>query len=587
MQKSKFLFYIKFIIPFIKPYWKALILSLICTVLFTISNVYIMPLVNDITREIKNGNFDYFTNHVINASILFLIRLSCKFYQRFIMEKVSYKILLDLRLKLYKIIHYLPSENYNETKHGDILSRILDDCNKIKNVIFLNFESLLPNLLTLIAVIGYLFYLNWVLSLVSFLGVPIFILTLNYFSKRLRKVSKQLQQNTADLTQMIQESLTNMKILKIYTSENRNIEKFNRIQNRYLTGYIKEIKYKIYREQIDAYSQYLIFLVIIWFGGYLTLKGSFSTESLIAFFTGIILLVEPSTIITKIYALTFQVTASIERISDFLLKENIIEVNTPSKAMNKTLDFSSIKFKSVHFKYSSSETNIINDISLEINSGDFIGIVGASGSGKSTLINLITKFYTPQSGTIKIDGIDINDISANDIRKNIALVPQESLLFKSSILDNCRIGNPDASIKEIINALKLANAWEFVSELPDQLLTKIGTQGLNLSGGQRQRLSIARAIVSNPKLLILDEATSALDSRSESKIQESIQSLKGSFTIIVIAHRFSTIKDSNKILVIDNGEIKETGNHTDLLNARSYYYELFQKQSMQTNIETI
>jgi ABC-type multidrug transport system fused ATPase/permease subunit len=569
--------YVKLIVPFITPYWPTLIVSLICTLLFAISNVYIMPLANDISRELSNKNFAYFNNHVINASILFFIRLSSKYLQTYIMEKASYQIMMDIRLKLYRIVHFLPSEAYNTQKHGDITSRILDDCNKIRTAIFLNFESLLPNAITLLAVIGYLFYLSWPLALLSLVGAPIFIFTLSFFSKRLRKVSKQLQQNTADLTQMIQESLMNMKILQIYTAENKNIDRFHHIQKRYMKGYIKEIKFKITREQVDAYSQFIIFLIIIWFGGYLALNDYITISRLLSFFTGIVLLVEPTLILTKIYATTFQVTASIERIHDLLTQTP----NEPTDTKNTSpLTFSSIEFRNVSFSYPNAQQRVLNKISFTANHGDFLGIVGPSGAGKSTIVSLISKFYLPTDGQILVDGHAMDDIADDTLRRHIAYVPQESLLFKSSILDNCRMGRVDASVEDVIDALKLANAWEFVEKLPDQLLTKIGTQGLTLSGGQRQRLSIARAIISQPKLLILDEATSALDSHSEEKIQSAIQSLKGKFTMIIIAHRLSTIKDASSIIVIDSGSICEFGTHDQLLQNQGMYYELLQKQSM-------
>ena len=217
-------------------------------------------------------------------------------------------------------------------------------------------------------------------------------------------------------------------------------------------------------------------------------------------------------------------------------------------------------------------------MSFKINTGDLIGIVGPSGSGKSTLVNLIAKYYLPSSGDIHIDDQSIAALSSSQLRSNIAYVPQESLLFKSTILDNCRIGNPNASIEEVVDALKLANAWEFVQNLPKKMLTKIGTQGLTLSGGQRQRLSIARAILSRPKLLILDEATSALDSQSEEKIQVAIQSLKGKFTMIIIAHRLSTIKDASRIIVLDSGKIQQIGHHNDLVKDDGIYLQLLKKQ---------
>jgi ABC-type multidrug transport system fused ATPase/permease subunit len=575
MKTNGILYYTKFIFPYLKPYWKIIVLSLICTLLYAMSNVYIMPLVNDITREVSNKNIGYFTNHVMNASLLFFLRLSSKYIQVFIMERASYQIMMDIRLKLYRIIHFFPTEDYSRKKHGDITSRILDDCIKIKDAVFLNFESLLPNVITFICIVGYLFYLSLPLALMSLIGAPIFIFTLSFFSKKLRKVSRQLQQNTADLTQMIQESLINMKILKIYTAEEKSIAKFQHLQKRYMNGHVKQVKMKIFREQIDAYSQFFIFLVIIWFGGYLSLNNRMSGSQLLSFFAGIVLLVDPIIILTKIYAQTFQVTASIERVSELMGRGEQMNDFPPTV----TLDFETITFDGVFFKYPASSFLVLNGVSFSVKHGDLLGIVGASGSGKSTIASLIARYYLPTQGTITIDGHSIDRISAADLRANIAYVPQESLLFKETILDNCRIGNPNASIDDVIDALKLASAWEFVEQLPDKLLTKIGSQGLTLSGGQRQRLSIARAILSKPKLLILDEATSALDSDSESKIQSAIQSLQGQFTIIVIAHRLSTIKNATAIIVIDSGYIKESGSHHVLMNANGLYSKMIDRQA--------
>ena len=274
-----------------------------------------------------------------------------------------------------------------------------------------------------------------------------------------------------------------------------------------------------------------------------------------------------------------EVTASIERIN-FLLNYELETHTLPNK---NDLEFKTISFNNVNFSYPSTSKQVLSNINFDLHHGDFIGIVGPSGAGKSTIVSLIAKYYDVSSGEIMIDGMSIAELNDQDLRQKIAYVPQESLLFRSTILDNCRIGCPSASVQDVINALKLANAWEFIEELPDKLLTKIGTQGLTLSGGQRQRLSIARAIISQPKLLILDEATSALDSESELKIQDAINSLKGKFTMIIIAHRMSTIKDASKIFVIENGEIKETGSHEDLINANGVYQRLVETQSMKVD----
>ena len=279
---------------------------------------------------------------------------------------------------------------------------------------------------------------------------------------------------------------------------------------------------------------------------------------------------------TNVYAETFKVTASIDRV-DYLLQYDLEPI---SEATDKHLEFNTIEFKNVSFNYPGSNNLVLKHLNLTLKQGDFIGIVGPSGAGKSTIVSLLAKYYDIKDGCIFVDGIPLPDVTNTRLRENIAYVPQESLLFKSTILDNCRIGRPSATVNEVIEALKLANAWEFVEKLPDKLLTKIGTQGLTLSGGQRQRLSIARAIVSQPKLLILDEATSALDSQSELKIQEAIQSLKGKFTMIIIAHRMSTIKDASNIFVIDKGEIIETGSHQSLFEKNGIYRNLVDTQSM-------
>ncbi len=571
-------FYMGFLWRFSKRYWVIFGVSIGLTLLYATSNVYIMPLVQDLVREVSNKNLATFSNHVINAFLLFSVRLSSKYIQMFMMQKVSIRILQDMRLALFKLIHYMPTEDYNDKKHGDLVSRMMNDTSKVQQAIFLNFETFLPSLVTLFGVVGYLFSLNWLLTLLTIVGAPIFFVTLTYFSRRLRRVTKQLQQYMGDITQIIQESMANMKVIKIYQGEERNINRFIQIQQRFLDGFVKEIKFKIYREQIDAYMQFAIFLAVFWFGGYLVLHDQLSGANFVAFFTGIILLVDPVVALTKVYSETYQISASIDRLDDLLKNEE----REPIQTINIEpidLTFNHVEFKDVSFAYPNTSDMVVKQLSFSVSFGSTIGIVGPSGAGKSTIINLLNKFYLPTSGCVRIDGHNISELSEASIRQHIAYVPQESILFRGTILDNCRIGRPEATSSEVIDALKIANAWDFVNDMPEKLLTKMGTQGLNLSGGQRQRISIARAIVSNPKLLILDEATSALDSNSEGVIQESIQRLKGQFTMIIIAHRFSTIVDAEHILVMDQGRIVEEGTHHSLIKNNGLYHELIQKQT--------
>ena len=575
-KQFSFFYYISSIAPFIKPYIKWIFIAFIFTVIFAVSNVLIMPLVNDIVREVTNRNMTYFNNHILNACLLFFIRISSKYIPEYTMDMVASKVMMDIRIEAFKMLHYFPSDEYNSQKHGDLISRIMHDSEKINYSLYQNFQGLLPNALTIIGVCGYLFYINFELTALSLFGAPIFIASLSYFTKRLRRVTNQIQQKTADITQMVQETLANIKIIQIYNYSDTTINKFKRLHQRYINGHLKEKRFQITREQIDAYVQFFLFIFILWYGGYHVLNNRISPSDLLVFFTGIALLIDPIYRLSKVYSLTYQVTASIERIL-FILKMPIPDACPNPISLSS---FNTISFSKVTFNYPKSSKPALKNISFTINAGDLVGIVGQSGSGKSTMVNLLTKFYVPSSGNIQFDHHDLNDISVHSIRNHIAYVPQESLLFRANILENCRIGKPTASVDEVIEALKIANAWDFVQELPDQLLTKIGTQGLKLSGGQRQRLSIARAIVSEPSLLILDEATSALDSHSETIIQESINQLRGRFTIIVIAHRLSTIQNSDTIFVLKDGLLSEEGTHASLTKENGEYAHLLQHQNL-------
>jgi len=577
IKQASFRQSIRAIYPFIRPYLSWILASLVFTVIFSISNVFIMPLVNDLVREVTQKNISYFNNHILNACILFIIRISSKYTQEYIMEMVSSKVMMDIRAHAFNMLHFFPTDEYNSQKHGDLVSRIMSDAEKIKITLYQNFESLIPNALTIIGVCGYLFYINAELTALSLIGAPVFIVTLSYFTKRLRRVTNQIQQKTADITQMVQETLANIKIIQIYNHTATNTNRFKRLHERYVNGFLKETRFRMTREQIDSYVQFALFIFILWYGGNQVLNNRITSADLLVFFTGIVLLIDPIYRLSKVYSLTYQVTASIERI---LFISNTADLSDTFMDPQPIQPFNTIAFSNVSFHYPSTTDNALSNVSFTVASGELVGIVGQSGSGKSTLVNLLTKFYQPSDGAIHIDSQNLRDIPSPNIREHIAYVPQESLLFRANILENCRIGNPNASVDDVIDALKVANAWDFVQQLPDQLLTKIGTQGLKLSGGQRQRLSIARAIVSKPSLLILDEATSSLDSHAESVIQESINQLKGRFTIIVIAHRLSTIQNSDTIYVLKKGRIEETGTHNSLIEKNGEYAALLTHQGI-------
>lgn len=564
------------IVKYLKPYLPSFFLSILLTLAFTTANVLFLPLTRDIVKEMANKNLVHFNNQILNAVLLYGIRIFSQFGQHYVMMRISNRIVIDIRIDLYRRLQEFSQHFYAERKLGDIISRLFNDTDKVRQAIMAIFWETLPQSLTLIAIVGYLIYLNWQLTLFALIAMPLFIAIIMYSAERLKKVARQVQRKSADITHIAQETLSNIKLVQAYTMEEKEIDRFERENVRSFNATMKGVAVQSTIEPLVSFLQFAVIAGVIWYGGYQMASGALSGPVLTSFFTGVFLLVDPVLALSKVYSSVQQSMASAERLFEIMDTPPVIR-NAPNALKPDHID-GKVTFHHVTFSYHSDERNVLENISLTAKESEIIALVGLSGAGKSTLINLIPRFYDVTDGYIEIDGMDIRTIDIRTLRSFIAIVPQEDILFRGTILENIRYGRPDASQEEVEAAAAKANALEFIEKMPKGWLTKIGDRGIKLSGGQKQRISIARAILVNPRILILDEATSALDSESEALVQDALNNLMKNRTTFVIAHRLSTITHADKIIVLEDGRIIEQGTHKYLVRKNGAYRKLYDIQ---------
>jgi len=494
------------------------------------------------------------------------------------LTKVKNGVLRDLREKMYDKIISLPISYYSEKRKGDVMARMLGDVNEVQNSFFMVLELIVKEPLTIIFAIIAMMRISLELTLFVFIFIPISGFIISKIGKSLKSKSQNAQKENGFLISIVEESLGGLKVVKSYNSEGYFKTIFNDSIDRLLRLNNSIGKKNNLASPMSEFMGIVTIAILLWYGGNLVLVDKTLNGALFIVYLGLAYnILTPAKSISKASYAVKNGLAAAERVFEILEVENTI--TNKENAINKDSFKDKISIENINFSYA--EENVLKNFSLEVPKGKTVALVGQSGSGKSTIANLLTRFYDVQEGTVKIDGIDIKDMTLHSLRDLMGLVTQDSILFNDTIKNNIRLGKQDATDEEIIAALKIANAYEFVKDLPNGIETNIGDAGGKLSGGQKQRLSIARAVLKNPPIMILDEATSALDTESEKFVQVALENMMQNRTSIVIAHRLSTIQKADKIVVMQKGKIVEQGTHDELLAMNGTYSKLVMMQSFE------
>lgn len=605
--------YLKKLSRFILPYKRYGILNIIFNVLYalfgTLGMVSLMPTINVLfgegekvydkpvyaTAESSKVFLEDYVNYFVTTTTdahgphrallymiaiiisLFLLKNLFNYLALFFITFLRNGVLKDLRNAIYDKIVGLPIAYYSEKRKGDVIARISGDVNEVKNSLLAILELIVKEPLTILFGIVAMFTISVKLTIFVFIFIPVAGFIISRIGKSLKKKSHRVQKEQGVFLSTLEETLGGLKVIKGFNAEPKFNDKFQESTNRFYNFSNKLMNRQNLASPTSEFLGILTIAALLWYGGGMVLvEKSLSGGAFITYLALAYQILTPAKAISKASYKVRAGNAAADRVLEILDTESPLEDRQDAQD-KKTFD-SELKLEHVSFKYE--DDLVLKDFSVNIKKGMTVALVGQSGSGKSTIANLLTRFYDVNSGTISIDGVDIRDLKTESLRNLLGLVTQDSILFNETIKNNLKLGKSDATDEEVIEALKIANAWEFVEELPHGVETNIGDSGNKLSGGQKQRLSIARAVIKNPPIMILDEATSALDTESERLVQVALENMMKNRTSIVIAHRLSTIQNADLILVMQKGNIVEQGRHEELISANGIYRNLVEMQSI-------
>lgn len=600
---------------FVSPYKKFVAWAVVLNILSAIFNVFsfslLIPILNILfktdggnkiytfmewdsapLKDVAVNNFYYYVSQLIELygpsnTLLWLglflagmtlLKTACYFGSSAVMIPLRTGVVRDIRTLVYSKIMYLPLNFFSSERKGDIIARMSGDVTEIETSVTSSLDMLLKNPILIISYFATLFITSWQLTVFTLLVLPTMGWIMGQVGRKLKRKSLEAQDKWSETMSQLEETLGGLRVIKAFVAEEKMINRFNKCSNEFRRATNKVATRQALAHPMSEFLGTILIVIVLWFGGSLILgdKSSIDAPTFIFYMVILYSVINPLKEFSKAGYSIPKGLASMERVDKILNAQNNIIEKDNAKDINELK--SDITFDNVSFSYG--ETEILHDINLKIKKGETIALVGQSGSGKSTLVDLIPRFHDVQKGKVMIDGIDVKDLSVKGLRSLIGNVNQEAILFNDSFFNNITFGVENATMEQVIEAAKIANAHDFIMETEEGYNTNIGDRGCRLSGGQRQRLSIARAILKNPPILILDEATSALDTESERLVQDALEKLMKTRTTIAIAHRLSTIKNANTIYVLHEGRIVESGKHEELLKMNGYYKRLNDMQTL-------
>ncbi len=563
------------LLPYIRLQSQTLTKGLVGILGYVLATLVLINLAGKLAIPFAQGNVVAIAQITGSCALIFLVRGLFQSIQDMYMAKAALRVAFHLRQQVYAHLQKLNLSYFETAKAGDLSYRLTEDVDRVGEVVNKVFHDFIPCILQLLAIPIYMIYLNWQLTLATVIVAPLMGILVGWFGERLRKYSLKSQNRVSGLSAILAEVFNGIRLVQAFAAENYEIARFAHEAERSLKAKYSAERLKAIQIPIVGFLEALSALSLLIVGAWQISQGNLTVANFFSYLAAAALLIDPIGHTTNNYNEFKQGEASVDRVFELMgIQPTVIE---KANAIALPPVKGKVEYRHISFAYKPGKP-VLKDISLLVSPGEAIALVGASGAGKTTFVNLLPRFYDPEVGQILIDGIDIRDVKLHSLRRQIGIVPQETIMFSGTIAQNIAFGQDVFDMEAVKEAAKIANADQFISQLPEGYQTWVGERGVNLSGGQRQRIAIARAVLLNPQILILDEATSALDSESEALVQEALERLMEKRTVFIIAHRLSTVRRCDRILVLEQGQIVESGTHEELLALERRYARFYAQQ---------
>jgi len=564
------------LLSYLRAYWRWVVVSIVCLLFLTILNLLPPLFQREIIDEVVgNRLLDRLPMLILGLVGVYALTRLLNFGEQYLRHVLGERFILDFRVLLYDYLQRLSISFFEDQQTGEIMSRITNDVNALEDFVTHSVGFLIVDLLRLVGTAIILLVLDWQLALLTLLPVPVLAVAMRLFNTRVRPIYRQIRDRLGDINAELQDNISGIRVIQAFGQERHELDRFTQRSTRYYEERVKGIRHWAAFFPAMRFVASMGMAIVLGFGAYRVFSGALTLGGLVAFISYVASFYEPVHRLVQTDNIVQQAIAAGERV--FELLDTAPEIEDAPDAAELPAIQGAVVFEGVSFRYGTGE-EVLRDVSFQMRPGQVVALVGPSGAGKTSIANLIPRFYDPVSGRVTVEGHDVREVKLASLRRQVAVVLQDTFLFNGTVRDNVIYGKPDASEDEMIAAAKAAYAHEFIMNLPQGYETEIGERGVKLSGGQKQRLALARAILTDPRILILDEATSSVDAEAEYLIQQALKKVLEGRTALVIAHRLSTIRHADKIIALEDGRIVEVGDHRELLARGGLYSQMYRRQ---------